>query len=263
MPLSAMSFCSSGPSRNISGNDEAVRGTNDDATISKHSAVNLGYLEDKFTKYFVKRGARRPPIINRGSYVRTRCIDSLINLFINCSTDKKQIVSLGAGSDTRYFLLKEQNINPHLYIEVDFPEVTSRKLATIYKNPELKGLLDKEATLGNGGTELYSKDYLLLSGDLRRFTEDLVPRLQELGFDSSLPTLFLSECVLIYLDPTYSDKIVQWATKEVLNSMFITYEQILPDDPFGQMMIRNLEVTHTVYLGIFYMYLLLSFSYAI
>ncbi|ORY00206.1 leucine carboxyl methyltransferase [Basidiobolus meristosporus CBS 931.73] len=236
-----MSFGTSRPNRNIS-NDEAVRGTNDDATISKLSAVNLGYLEDKFARYFVKRGTRRPPIINRGSFVRTRFLDSLLQLFIDSSTEKKQVVSLGAGSDTRYFLLKEAKQNPHLYIEIDFPEVTSRKLATIYKNPELKRLLPEDAKLGNGGTELYSSDYILLSGDLRRFTEDLVPRLQELGCDFSLPTMFLSECVLIYLDPIYSDKIVLWAVESAPKSMFVTYEQILPDDPFGQMMIRNLEL---------------------
>jgi len=33
------------------------------------SAVDLGYLDDPFVKYFVKRPSRRPPLINRGSYL--------------------------------------------------------------------------------------------------------------------------------------------------------------------------------------------------
>jgi tRNA wybutosine-synthesizing protein 4 len=35
-----------------------------------------------------------------------------------------------------------------------------------------------------GGTELYSKDYCLLSGDLREFTESIVPKLKAQGFDT-------------------------------------------------------------------------------
>lgn len=38
--------------------------------------------------------------------------------------------------------------------------------------------------LGLGGTELYSKDYCLLSGDLREFTESIVPKLKAQGFDT-------------------------------------------------------------------------------
>lgn len=38
--------------------------------------------------------------------------------------------------------------------------------------------------LGLGGTELYSKDYCLLSGDLREFTETIVPKLNAQGFDT-------------------------------------------------------------------------------
>ncbi|CAJ0765976.1 18699_t:CDS:2, partial [Entrophospora sp. SA101] len=49
--------------------DEAIRETNDDAATSKLSAVNVGYLNDKFVKYFVRRTTRRPPIINRGFVV--------------------------------------------------------------------------------------------------------------------------------------------------------------------------------------------------
>lgn len=58
----------------------------------------------------------------------------------------------------------------------------------------------------------------------------------------SLPTLLISECVLIYLDPVHSDAIVRWATDSLQLPVFVLYEQILPGDPFGEVMIRNLQV---------------------
>lgn len=58
----------------------------------------------------------------------------------------------------------------------------------------------------------------------------------------SLPTLFISECVLIYLAPEESQSILDWITANVQHSMFLLYEQILPDDTFGKVMLRNLKV---------------------
>ncbi|CAG8697200.1 7157_t:CDS:2, partial [Cetraspora pellucida] len=53
----------------ISIQDNAIRGTNDDAVTSKLSAVNAGYIQDEYVKYFLKRPVKRSPLINRGSIV--------------------------------------------------------------------------------------------------------------------------------------------------------------------------------------------------
>ena len=58
----------------------------------------------------------------------------------------------------------------------------------------------------------------------------------------SLPTLFLSECVLIYIQPGDSDAIVNWVGTNMDASLFVVYEQINPADAFGAMMLRNLRV---------------------
>lgn len=48
--------------------DNAIQGTDTDAAVSRLSAVDLGYLDDPFARYFVNgSGTRRLPIINRGS----------------------------------------------------------------------------------------------------------------------------------------------------------------------------------------------------
>jgi O-methyltransferase involved in polyketide biosynthesis len=65
----------------------------------------------------------------------------------------------------------------------------------------------------------------------------------------SLPTLFISECVLIYLAPEESQSILDWITANVQNTMFLLYEQILPDDTFGKVMLRNLKVILKVLYG--------------
>lgn len=79
--------------------------------------------------------------------------------------------------------------------------------------------------------------------DLRKWDET-VPKLIQSGFRPEIPTLVLSECVLIYMDAEFGDRIIQWFGQQVPSAAFITYEQILPDDAFGRVMLQNLEVIH-------------------
>jgi tRNA wybutosine-synthesizing protein 4 len=58
----------------------------------------------------------------------------------------------------------------------------------------------------------------------------------------SVPTCFLSECVLVYLDAVSGNRIIQWAAQILNEVMFITYEQIRPNDAFGRTMLANLKV---------------------
>lgn len=61
------------------------------------------------------------------------------------------------------------------------------------------------------------------------------------GVDPRAPTLFLSECCLIYLAPDEADAIVKWATSDFTGSVGIAvYEPIGGDDAFGRVMIQNL-----------------------
>lgn len=49
--------------------DKIVQQTDQDASFSRLSAVQTGYLDDPFAKYFVSGEAqKRYPIINRGKY---------------------------------------------------------------------------------------------------------------------------------------------------------------------------------------------------
>lgn len=96
-----------------------------------------------------------------------------------------------------------------------------------------------------------------------------------------LPTVFLSECVLVYMTPSQSSNLVRWAAETLHTVMFISYEQVnrgddsvcrsvgsywtaltqlitLPlfrqqvnmGDRFGQVMIENLQRRHCNLAGV-------------
>ncbi|KAJ2437004.1 carboxy methyl transferase for protein phosphatase 2A [Coemansia sp. RSA 2424] len=226
--------------------DYAVQGTSNDAAVSRESAARLGYIADPFIRHFVKPAQRRAPLINRGTYCRFHGVQNTLCQFVQAlaatsTTSGGQIVVLGAGFDTSYFILEKEGLSIGKFFEIDFAEITAKKAATIYRHPDLKALLPQDTKVALGGSELHSSRYSLISGDLREFKTHVVPKLVERGFDPNEPTLFLSECVLIYLDPQHSDQIIDWVTQSVPNAAILTYEQIRPDDRFGQMMIDNLR----------------------
>lgn len=76
--------------------------------------MNLNYLNDAFVSLLYKPpslggpgpntlSARKSPLINVGTHHRTYAIDRLVERFLE--KGGKQIVSLGAGSDTRFWRL--------------------------------------------------------------------------------------------------------------------------------------------------------------
>lgn len=86
--------------------DGAIRLTDTDAAMARVSAVGKGYVEDPYIKHFVPRGqlqTARPPLINIGTYLRGTAIDRLVDQWLERSAGPCQIVSLGAGSDTRFW----------------------------------------------------------------------------------------------------------------------------------------------------------------
>ncbi|KAJ7950787.1 Leucine carboxyl methyltransferase 1-like [Quillaja saponaria] len=217
-------------------NRAAVQATNDDASASKLSCVKKGYVKDDYVHLFVRRPVRRSPIINRGYFARWAALRKLLFQFLDVEKEtdkgghiKKQILSLGAGFDTTYFQLQDEGKAPYLYVELDFKEVT---------------------TISTEKGEVLGDHYKLLPVDLRDI-QKLDDVITLANMDPSLPTFIIAECVLIYLDPDSSCAIVGWASRTFSTAIFFLYEQIHPDDAFGQQMIRNLESRGCALLGIY------------
>ncbi|KAF3906682.1 hypothetical protein ABW20_dc0110190 [Dactylellina cionopaga] len=231
--------------------DRTVQQTDIDALVSRCSAIQSGYLSDPYAELFLDPSTprdRRYPLINRDSFLSQP------------STSRKQIISLGAGSDTRFFRLATNNNLSLLYHEFDFPQVTIRKIEAIQKNKELSSIISGFATNGpqNGPDgeptfqvdlrtgSLHSHNYHIHPIDLRTLKPGTP---LQTGIDPTLPTLFISECCLIYLSPNEADDIFRWITtsfgqpsESTSNGVgIVLYEPIGGDDSFGKVMIRNLS----------------------
>ncbi|KAI9171153.1 LOW QUALITY PROTEIN: Leucine carboxyl methyltransferase 1 [Paramyrothecium foliicola] len=232
--------------------DLTIQGTDTDAAVSRLSAVETGYLQDPYARFFVQSSdgpaPRRFPIINRGTYTRTAALDALVNAFLagapgkDAHIQQRQIVSLGAGTDTRPFRVFPRITSQQLiYHEIDFAVTCSRKFRTVQATPSLRSII-KEPTLGQGeswsGQPSTGGEYYCHAIDLRQLPSidfSAIP-----GLRSDIPTLLLSECCLCYLLPSESEQVVDYFASRVPNLATIIYEPIRPDDAFGKVMVSNL-----------------------
>ncbi|KAF7587778.1 carboxy methyl transferase for protein phosphatase 2A [Aspergillus hancockii] len=258
--------------RGTTSKDRVVQSTDNDASLSRLSAVALGYLEDPFAKTLLAPGSetRRLPIINRGTYVRTTAIDRLVAKFLKREPQqKKQIISLGAGTDTRAFRLFASQPPPNLiYHEIDFAVNTAAKIKFIRSAPLLQRALGigrpDDVTISDAEDELHTSGYHLHPLDLRCLKRsapaDARVHLREV--DVTLPTLLISECCLVYLSPSEAVDVVGYFTEILFPGAglesdkctlddsgnigsgtplgLIIYEPIRPDDAFGRTMVANL-----------------------
>lgn len=227
--------------------DKIIQQTDNDASQSRMSAVALDYLQDTFARSFITQQiARRYPIINRGTYVRTTGIDRLVDSFLNADPrQRKQIISLGAGSDTRFFRRARRNLVFH---ELDFASNTAAKIATIQQSTLLKDTITKSLddptslTINAEKTALHSSTLNIHPIDLRdlALSASALSNLPHLDLD--LPTLLLSECCLCYIPPETTTKIMATLTSVLHGSTsIILYEPIRPYDSFGKTMVQNLS----------------------
>ncbi|KAK5206828.1 carboxy methyl transferase for protein phosphatase 2A [Exophiala xenobiotica] len=232
--------------------DAIVQNTDNDAATSRLSAVDAGYLEDPYARLMTSGDdvARRLPLMNRGTYVRTTGIDRVVQTFLSAGgTARKQIISLGAGSDTRYFRLKQKHRDLDVvYHEIDFEANTRRKIGRLRSPPfsaaakNLAGIdvHAQDVEISADGASLTSPEYTIHPQDLRRLPQHDtgLP-----GIDKSLPTLIISECCLVYLPPDDADAVLQYFSNVFPSTTplaIVIYEPIRPHDPFGMTMVRNL-----------------------
>jgi [phosphatase 2A protein]-leucine-carboxy methyltransferase len=187
-----------------------------------------------------------------GTYVRSNSIDELFRSFLEVNHgQRKQIISLGAGSDSRFWRfgtsLPKERAAEIVYHEIDFAPVTAKKIRTINKTPILKQLIEdldkaQAESSSDGGNPsagiaidedegtLYSRCYNLHPLDLRELQQEVdenndsstspsaaaikIPSnfLKLPNISSDLPTLILSECCLIYLPPSVADSVLTYFT---------------------------------------------------
>lgn len=214
--------------------DRAIQRTDDDALQSKVAAARKGYIHDDLLPFFCpKPPAPRLPLINIGTYCRVTGIQQLVEKFLSQTAhyERRNIISFGAGSDTRVFPLLQASNGTLDYYELDFPVKTEKKKHTIIANEQLRTVVEKN-----------HQNYHLIGCDLRKI-EEYGEHFESLR-SSPAPTLLLSECCLCYLNPERSDNVLKYFRSMIPPQQLSValYEPISLGDEFGRVMAENLAM---------------------
>jgi [phosphatase 2A protein]-leucine-carboxy methyltransferase len=199
---------------------KSVEDTALDAANAKLSAISRGYFIDPYIEYFVPMEVRQIPPMNLGYFVRTLAMSEAVSRFQKVHGESIQVVCLGGGYDTLFWRLRDKNVKVGHWFDIDLPHVVSRK-SLVFDN-EIFQPLD---------------NYSLLECDMAQ-PNLLENVLKSNGFVVDVPTVFLDECTLIYVEPNSVDLIIKFAGS-LKASGFISYAMVKPDDPFGQLMVEN------------------------
>lgn len=208
--------------------------TNEDATDCRYSMVKAGLMDDPYIQYFVhsaKYSSPKPPIINRGlcycnhsnlfyfigTFLRTASIDKKIKEILDY--EPIQVVSLGAGFDTRYYRLCG-NKNLLRYVEVDFAHVIQSKRHIIQRHK-----LDQSPEF--------------VSGDLEsEWDSKIFPKITDL-VKQDCHTIIIAECCLMYL--SNAAKIISEISSKFEKATLICFDPLFVGDKFGHIMKLNLS----------------------
>ncbi|ETN22091.1 hypothetical protein PPTG_02133 [Phytophthora nicotianae INRA-310] len=219
--------------------DHNVTETAFDAVKCKLSAETLGYFQDPFLRFFVEKPTRRIPLIHRGYYLRHVAVARCAELFLShyATSTQVNIVSLGAGFDTLFFrLLEQQQFAGKLsFTEVDCDAIVGAKTKLLNDDNVRAGLFPKDmdtltvaAPVDGKATwqcQVPSASYSLIAcdlGDIQRLDSTL----NAAGVDRSLPTLILAECVLSYLAPEKGTMLLRWLAETFSTGSIALYDPI-------------------------------------
>ncbi|KAG8183600.1 hypothetical protein JTE90_025152 [Oedothorax gibbosus] len=224
--------------------DDAIIATNDDATFCKRYAVAKGYWTDPYIGHFAKASSseRKAPEISRGYYARVMGMKALLDQFLTTTNYHCQVVNLGAGFDTLYWRLKAEEKKVKSFVEVDLPQVTSRKCRVIRGRRDLlAAVATEDDDIQFSSCELHGGEYHLVGADIRNISE-LKEKLLGGGLiEARVPTIFLAECVLVYNEEKATSALLRWLGEQFPSALFVNYEQVNMGDKFGDVMVENLR----------------------
>ena len=166
--------------------------------------------------------------------------------FSHNGSSLKQIISLGAGTDTRPFhLLQKPGAETIIYHELDFEPTCRRKLAITQSSPGLRHMF-KDVSIHDGGSWSAEPsgggEYHCHALDIRSLTTSITEL--PASIRSDIPTLLLSECCLCYLTRQDSENVLRFFSSQVTKLAALLYEPMPLNDAFGSMMISNLKARH-------------------
>ncbi|CAN7996726.1 unnamed protein product [Ixodes hexagonus] len=231
--------------------EDPVIQTNLDAAVSKRDAVTKGYWTDPYIQHFVKAAERKAPEISRGYYARVHGVKALLDKFLKVVGPECQIVNLGAGFDTLFWRLMDDKAQFKSLVEVDLPAVTTRKVYYIrLRKPLLKGIVTEDDDVKVNSSDLHAGQYHLVGCDLRELDVFEAKVVHESGLDVSLPTMFIAECVLVYMSCDESSALLSWITRNFSHAVLVTYDPVNMGDKFADVMVENLKRRNCLLAGL-------------
>lgn len=251
--------------------DEKTKFTALDAFSCKYSACKQGYISSPLTEalksYLENPAARfqkRSAMMHRGYYARVKSQEHAIAKFLEITEGGphgRQIIFLGSGYDPLGLEIVQKHRLSTRVFEVDFPDIIRRKADAYRKVPIIQNLLVELAQensvflspslptnpLDSDKPLLDDLGVVQLIGCDLRDASTLGSLLQSRGstFSSQAPTLFITECVLVYMTSDQASSLISLFSEELLSpstpALWISYDMIKPEDTYGQMMLRNLR----------------------
>ncbi|CCH62311.1 hypothetical protein TBLA_0H00180 [Henningerozyma blattae CBS 6284] len=249
--------------------DLAIQDTNNSSIASKRSVEKL-YLPKldwnksesdqgngnetqlEYFKYFVRKGPKRSPCINRGYWLRLHAIRSRLDSIIGGTSGNILIINLGCGYDPLAFqLLDKKNVSSRMYhervsfLDIDYEEMIATKSKIIRETAELSNITGKEIPTSSDfdSTEYNSPKYktkICNLNDSKSFNN----LIQTMDIsDSNLIKVFIAEVSLAYMAPEKADEIIQ-ICGNLEKSHFIIMEQLIPqgvNEPFSKQMLKHFK----------------------
>lgn len=159
-----------------------------------------------------------------------------------------QIISLGAGSDTRPLrLLGEPGAEDVIYHEIDFEVSCRRKYSLVHSTADLAhrlGALEQTSDGSWSGKAPLGGQYYCHAADLRRLRMPTAADGGDSGLPASIltgvPTLVLSECCLCYLREEEATRVMKVLASRIDRLLLVLYEPMPRNDSFGEVMVANL-----------------------
>lgn len=190
------------------------------------------YYPDKkqFFRFFVKKFQQKAPLINRGYHLTLHVIDVILRNFLKTpSTKKKVVVNLGAGYDvipwqcwTRY----PEHCENTVFVDVDFPELTSRKRQVVLETTELTEQLSGVQPVDDNGILLRSDRYYQIGCDLR-YTAKLEKALASIVDIAECHFIFVAEVSITYMETPAADDLIKWASSFAQGTLLRLHASLL------------------------------------
>lgn len=213
------------------------------------------------------------PIIRKGTHARVCAVDKAINAFLSLplledaeasnNKDRRQVVILGAGRDTTYLRYRFGYLTGFEgkeidWFEVDHPFVIEQKAKSWLKKCTPEGYVyNSKMNVATGdsyrasfskqqdGTGTNNSTYHLVGHDLRSSPDSLFQKLSDPfhGYNRAIPTIFVLECVIMYLPDKASWNLLQTLGNNKKDAFVAValYDPIPSNDRFGQVMLENLQ----------------------